>query len=68
MNKSISKWQLFSLLADADARPRAFYDNNGIRYFGLLLSVARESGSGSSFNVTVANQSGNATFHLNTID
>jgi hypothetical protein len=64
----MSKWQLFSLLADADARPRHFTATTGVQYFGLLQSVARESGSGSSFNVTVANQSGSITFHLRTID
>jgi hypothetical protein len=64
----MSKWQLFNLLTDANAQPHEFYDHSKVRYFGLLLSVARESGSGSSFNVTIANQSGNATFHLYTID
>ncbi len=66
--KTLTKWELFSLLAESDAPARHVTDSNGNVIFGLLLGVSREDDSGSSFNVTVANQSGNTTFHVRTID
>jgi len=66
----LTKWELFSLLAATsdNARPRHFGASNGQVYFGFLLGASREDGTGSSFNITVSNQSGCATFHLRTID
>ncbi len=66
--RTMSKWQLFSLLATADTLAGHFKASNGNVYFGLLQSVQREDGTGSSFNITVANQSGSVTFHVRTTD
>jgi hypothetical protein len=63
----MTKAQLFAMLGMRDLQPTRFADSNGVEYFGILQSVQREDGSGGSFNVTIANQSGYKTFHLRTI-
>jgi len=66
----LTKWELFSLLAATsdNARPRHFGASNGQVYFGFLLGASREDGTGSSFNVRIANQSGEREFHIRTVD
>ncbi len=64
----LTKWELFGLLCATDARPRYFEASTGSVYFGFLTGVAREDGSGGSFNVTIVNQSGEIEFHIRTID
>jgi hypothetical protein len=65
--KQHTKFELAKAMFDHRAMPRHWYDSNGQQYFGLLQSVQREDGTGSSFNVTIAGQ-GTTTFHLRTID
>jgi hypothetical protein len=55
------------MLGMRDLQPTRFADSNGVEYFGILQSIQREDGSGGSFNVTIANQSGYKTFHMRTI-
>lgn len=65
----MSKWQLFNLLAERmPEQPHSFYGSDGLVYRGWLQSIQREDGSGSSFNVTVADREGTYTFHLRTKD
>ena len=61
-------WPLYKALAEEYPLPRDFTASNGTRYFGILQSIEREDGSGHSFNLTIANQSGRATFHVRTTD
>lgn len=66
--KQLTKYQLTQLLFTKSPDPIHFHDSQGQQYFGLLQSVQREDGTGSSFNVTIAGHGGTATFHLRTID
>jgi len=65
--KQHTKFELDKALYGKDVMPQHWYDSKGQKYFGLLQSVQREDGTGSSFNVTIVGQ-GTATFHLRTID
>ena len=64
----MTKWELFKMLGGEHPLPRHFTDASGNRYFGILQSIEREDGSGHSFNVRIANQSGETTIHLKTCD
>jgi hypothetical protein len=64
----MTKWQLFEALSEYTSMPRRFTASDGTEYVGILQSVEREDGSGHSFNLRIANQSGQATFHIRTID
>lgn len=64
----MTKWELFKALAGEHPLPRHFTDASGNRHFGILQSIEREDGSGHSFNVRIANQSGQTTIHLRTND
>ena len=64
----MTKWQLYNLLSQTEPLPGYFVASDGNQYLGILQSVQREDGSGSSFNLTIANQSGTATFHIRTVD
>jgi hypothetical protein len=64
----MTKWFLSKVLFGEEPMPQSFTASDGTRYFGILQSIEREDGSGRSFNVTIANQSGKATFHLRTTD
>jgi hypothetical protein len=67
--RTISKWQLFGMLAaDRNAEPVEIFDSNGRPHSGLLSSVQREDGSGCSFNVTLSTAAGSETFHVRTKD
>lgn len=62
----MTKWRLAQLLFDPCGLPLDFIASNGTHYYGILQSIERADGS--SFNLTVANQSGKATFHMWTTD
>ena len=64
----MTKWLLTLCLYGEDVMPQSFTASDGQRYFGILQSVQREDGSGHSFNITIANQSSTATFHVRTTD
>lgn len=64
----MTKWQLFKALGGEHPLPRHFTAVDGAQYFGILQAVEREDGSGHCFNVRIANQSGMATFHVQTED
>jgi hypothetical protein len=64
----MTKWQLFNLLSQVCPMPGYFVASDGKQYLGILQSVQREDGSGSSFNITIANQSGTITIHIRTTD
>ena len=64
----MTKWELFKMLGGEHPLPRHFTDNNGQTYYGTLQAMEREDGSGHSFNVRIANQSGQTTIHLRTND
>jgi hypothetical protein len=63
-----TKWLLSKTLFGNDPMPQHFVASDGAHYFGILQSIEREDGSGQSFNVRIANQSGNTTFHVKTED
>ena len=64
----MTKWELFKMLGGEHPLPRHFTDASGNLHFGILQSIEREDRSGQSFNVRIANQSGETTIHLNTCD
>jgi hypothetical protein len=66
--KQLTKFELALLLFTKAPNPIHLYDSKGQQYFGLVQSVQREDGTGSSFNVTIAGHGGTATFHVRTID
>jgi hypothetical protein len=64
----MTKWELYNLLGAEHTMPHPFTASDGARYVGILQAVEREDGSGRSFNLRIANQSGEITVHLRTID
>lgn len=65
----MTKFQLFNLLAAEYTMIHDFVSSGQFHYRGILRSIEREDGSGSSFNVTIDTGNGNgATFHIRTID
>lgn len=59
----MTKYTLFALLAMSGS---AVVEIQGHK--GYLMSVAREDGSGRSFNVSINTDNGVRTFHVRTID
>jgi hypothetical protein len=64
----MTKWELFQALAAEHPMPSRLTDASGRQYVGILRSIEREDGSGRSFNVRIATQSGNTTLHIRTTD
>ena len=64
----VTKLDLFWMLGIAQPMPRHFVASDGTEYYGILQSIERGNGSGHSFNVKIANQSGEATFNILTGD
>lgn len=66
----MSKFKLASLLfAKMEGPATIFKSTDGKSYMGWLLSVSKEDGSGSSFNLTINGCNHiKYTFHIRTID
>jgi len=67
--KKMTKKELMSMLF-CDGRQTNTFTSNGRQLFGVVKSIQREDGSGSSFNVGIWNHDTQRqeTIHVRTID
>jgi hypothetical protein len=66
----MTKWQLFECMTCKGSQLVSVIDSSNRKHTGIITSIQREDGSGSSFNVTMLEQGKymSVTFHVRTID